>query len=100
MTDDFNPIRALAGEPVQFCKTGGTWVDVHFVGLTQDGTPLVQFERGDTIMSYALRMKPVPVTTWVLEFSSEAAATAAAHVLKKCSAKWSVPEVKRVEVKP
>lgn len=100
MIDDFDPIRARAGEQVQFCKTGGFWVDVHFVGLTQNGTPLVQFERGDTIQSHALRMKPMPTNKWVLEFDCEEAANAAAHVLKNCGARWSVPEVKKVEVKP
>lgn len=95
---DFDPVRAAAGETVQFCKTGGVWVDVHYIGLTKDGTPAVQFEDGHTIQSHALRMKPIPSVKWVLEFDTQEHAEDAVRELVHVG--WSgqdVPGIKRVE---
>lgn len=93
----FDAKRAAAGDPIQFCKTGGFWVDVHFIGLTQNGTPAVQFKDGSTVHSYALRMKPMPTKKWVLEFSSRDVALAAERVLRNYGVP-SVPDLKEIEV--
>jgi hypothetical protein len=81
MTDNaFDPARAAAGEPVQFCLTDGKWVDVHYVGPDRvRGGHFVQFPDGGTVSTGALRMKPP--AQWALVFDSEAAARAAARVL-------------------
>lgn len=68
----FDPTRAAAGEPVQFCQTGGTWVDVHYVGVApvHGGQHVIQFPDGKLLITGALRMKP-PVQ-WALVFNDEA----------------------------
>lgn len=66
MSNEFDLERAQRGEQVQFSsgsmdgKIPQRWVDVHFVGLSRSGVPLVQMADGSTLITGALRMKPQP----------------------------------------
>lgn len=102
MNHDFNIERAKAGEPIQFCKTGGAWVDVHFVGMTGFCGPnaVVQFSDGTLLQTQALRMKPMPTKKWVLEFDSFTDAEAALDILHRGSSSRLWPETREVEYPP
>lgn len=103
MSHEFDAVRAASGEPVQFCKTGGLWVDVHFVGLTSDGIPVAQFPDGSMIQSYALRMKPMTTKKWVLEFDSRVAAESAFNCIRLSASFGGItqpPEVIEREIPP
>lgn len=96
----FDPDFARAGEQVQFCKTGGAWIDVHYVGPDRvRGGHFVQFYDGSTISTSALRMKPRPIKKWSLEFDDPKRALAASEAL--IGDGWdSVPDIKEVEYPP
>lgn len=98
----FDEGRAAQGEPVQFCKTGGEWVDVHYVGVDRvRGGFFVQFYDGLIISTYVLRMKPLPTKKWVMEFDTEQHAKDAVQELRHVG--WGdsdVPAIKEVEVPP
>lgn len=104
MTDlTFSPERSARGEPVQFCKTGGIWVDVHYVGPDRvRGGHFVQFPDGDSLSTSALRMKPMPTKKWLLEFDSEEQAKAAVNTLfvtnRFAQAGYEIPPIKEVEI--
>lgn len=69
----FNANRAIAGDPIQFCETGGNWVDVHFIGRDRvRGGWFVQFRDGSSVSTSALRMKPA--SKWALVLNSKAEA--------------------------
>jgi hypothetical protein len=98
---DFSPELATTGRPIQFCKTGGVWVDVHYLGPDRvRGGYFVQFFDGSVVSTQALRMKPLPTLKWVLEFRDRNSAHAAHRVLMTSDVKWSVPDVLEVEVPP
>lgn len=65
----FDLAAAQRGEPVQFCQTNGEWIDVHFVGISRSGVPLVQLPNASTLITSALRIKPAP--RYCLEFENE-----------------------------
>ena len=75
--NDFNAERARNGEPVQFWWGSESnpkeqkWIDVHFVGIGQDNTPIVQFPNSSLIQTHALRMKPGVVKGYALIFQSK-----------------------------
>lgn len=74
--------RAKAGEAIQFMRDAmhydgpKTWEDVHFVGLSQCGTPIIQFNNGSLLITPCLRLKPVDRVVWAIYFADEASARA------------------------
>ena len=89
MSNEFDLERAQRGEQVQFStgsmdgKIPQRWVDVHFVGLSKSGVPLVQMEDGSTLITGALRMKPQP--KWAVVFDSKYAATKLLNIYNNTS---------------
>lgn len=106
MTDlTFSPERAARGEPVQEIS-GFKWFDTHFVGLDREGSPVIQAEGGPTrvVAERMLRMKPMPIKKWVIEFDTDAAAQWAHSAIRFANATrpvgYGIPPIKEVEIQP
>lgn len=101
----FSPERAARGEPVQKI-VGFRWLDVHYVGLSKDGSPVIEATGVEQhkVESKFLRMKPMPTKKWVLEFASEAAAQWAHSAIRLANATgpvgYGIPPIKEVEIQP
>lgn len=72
----FDLEAAMRGEKVQ-CENNGGWIDVHFIGVSLGGAPVIQMNEGGmcilSISKDILRMAPKPPKEmWIQLYENEA----------------------------